>query len=63
MGITSDGRTLKYKRTFSFGNGNMIRFPVEAYPALKGLFEAFNKADVHQLTLKQGTATAATPSN
>jgi len=62
MGITNNGKTLVYKRTFSFGNGGMIHFPVESYPALKGLFEAFNKADVHQLTLRQGT-TAAVPSN
>ncbi len=53
MTVTPDGRTLQYKRTFSFGNGGYIRFPVQSYPALKTLFEAFNKADVHQLTLRQ----------
>lgn len=60
MGVTTDGRMLTYKRTFSFGNGGMIRFPVGSYPAVKAYFEAFNKADVHQLTLRQA-ATAAAP--
>ena len=55
MSVTSDGKLLTYKRSFSFGNGGYIRFPVEAYPAIKSMFELFNKADVHQLTLKQET--------
>ena len=63
MGTTDGGKTLIYKRSFSFGNGGFLRFPVTAYPAVKGLFEAFNKADVHQLTLKQATVAAAAPSN
>ncbi|MGI9035406.1 MAG: hypothetical protein ACR2GD_05140, partial [Pyrinomonadaceae bacterium] len=40
-------------RKFSFGNGGLIRFPVSSYPAVKELFDAFNKADTHQLTLRQ----------
>lgn len=62
MGITTDGKTLVYKRTFSFGNDGYVQFPVSSYPALKQFFEAFNKVDVHQLTLKQGTV-ADTKSN
>ncbi|MGH9948111.1 MAG: hypothetical protein ACRD6X_13050, partial [Pyrinomonadaceae bacterium] len=46
-------KTLVYKRNFSFGNGGFIRFPVESYATLKQLFELFNKADAHQLTLRQ----------
>jgi hypothetical protein len=58
-GITNDGKTLKYTRKFSFGNGGFIRFPAGSYPAVKSLFEAFNKADVHQLTLRaEETASA-----
>lgn len=53
MTLSGDKRTLNYKRTFSFGNGGFIKFPVEAYQPLKTMFEAFNKADVHQLTLRQ----------
>jgi len=52
-------KELVYNREFSFGNNGFIRFATESYPALKGLFEAFNKADVHQLTLREA-ATAAT---
>ena len=63
MGVTKDGKTLIYKRNFSFGNGGFLRFPVQAYPAVKRLFEAFNKADVHQLTLRQGAVAATAPSN
>lgn len=56
--VTSDGKTLKYNRKFSFGNGGFLRFPAGSYAAVKGLFDAFNKADVHQLTLRaEETAT------
>ncbi len=60
MAITADGRILTYQRKFSFGNGGFIRFPSDSYPAIKAYFEAFNKANVHQLTLRQATATAGT---
>jgi len=51
-----DGKEIVYTREFSFGNNGLIRFPSQSYPALKGLFEAFNKADVHQLTLRESAA-------
>jgi len=51
-----DGNTLMYKRDFSWGNGGFLRFPANAYPVIKQMFEMFNKADVHQLTLRQGAA-------
>ncbi len=47
------GTTLQYKRTFYFGNGGRILFPANAYPALKGLFDKFQQADSHTITLKQ----------
>jgi hypothetical protein len=50
--------TLVYKREFSFGNGGFIRFPVDSYAAIKQFFEMFNKADAHQLTLRQASAPA-----
>jgi hypothetical protein len=58
MLISKDKRTLTYRRSFSFGNGGFIRFPVDAYQPVKNMFELFNKADVHQLTLRQETPTA-----
>ena len=56
IGLNADGKLLQYKRKFSFGNGGRIQFPVGSYSAVKSLFEAFNKADVHQLTLRQDAA-------
>ena len=56
MSVANDGSFIQYKRNFSFGNGGYIRFPAGSYPVIKGLFEAFNKADVHQLTLRQDAA-------
>jgi hypothetical protein len=50
---------LIYSRDFSFGNNGLVRFPSGSYLALKGLFEAFNKADVHQLTLREAATAAA----
>jgi len=45
--------TMKYERKFHFGGGGKILFPVAAYSAVKNLFDAFNKADAHTITLKQ----------
>ncbi len=55
IGVSKDGKTLVYKRNFSFGNGGFIRFGAASYPVVKNLFETFNKADVHQMTLRQTT--------
>ena len=57
IGISKDKRTIVYNRKFTWGTG-LLRFPKAAYPALKGLFEAFYKANSHALTLKQATGTA-----
>lgn len=57
IGVSNDGTYLVYKRNFSFGNGGYIRFPAGSYAAVKQLFEAFNKADTHQMTLRSEAAT------
>jgi hypothetical protein len=59
MFLSKDKKVLFYRRRFSFGNDEAIRFPVSAYPVLKEMFESFNKADIHQLTLRE----AAPPPN
>jgi hypothetical protein len=67
LGITSDNRTLIYKRTFFFGGGGStsLLYPVASYVQLKTLFDELHKRDNHTITLKQGAATAASasPSN
>ncbi|CAN5454307.1 hypothetical protein BH10ACI2_BH10ACI2_11590 [soil metagenome] len=61
IGVSRDKKSIVYTRNFSWGNG-LLRFPKETYPALKKLFEAFNQANIHTLTLKQ-TAASAVVSN
>ncbi|HSK62355.1 MAG TPA: transglutaminase-like domain-containing protein, partial [Pyrinomonadaceae bacterium] len=56
LAITSDGKTLVYKRTFFFGGGGSVLFPVEAYPAVKGYFDQLNKQDSHSIALRQAAA-------
>jgi transglutaminase superfamily protein len=60
IGVTKDGRTLIYKRTFFFGGGGTILFPVNAYPQVKNFFDMLNKQDNHTVTLKQAATSAAT---
>jgi len=59
ISVTKDRKTIIYNRNFSFGNGGAIVFPLAAYPALKAMFEAFNQANSHVLTLKQSAATGS----
>ncbi len=63
IGVMSDGSTISYTRDFSFGNGGYLRFPAASYQAVKLLFEAFHKADSHQLTLLANTAAGGNASN
>jgi hypothetical protein len=60
ISVSNDKRFIAYKRDFSFGNRGLLVFGKEVYPALKGLFEAFYKANIHALTLRQTTTAAAT---
>jgi hypothetical protein len=53
ISVTKDQSTMLYKRKFHFGGGNNVLFPANAYSALKGMFDAFHKADSHTITLKQ----------
>lgn len=53
MGFDDKANKLVYRRHFYFGAGGNIFFPVEAYDAMKKLFDDFHKADTHMVTLKQ----------
>jgi hypothetical protein len=53
MTIEPTTNTLRYKRTFAFGGGGVILFPVASYPALKQMFDMFHQADSHSMSLKQ----------
>jgi Domain of Unknown Function with PDB structure (DUF3857) len=59
IGVTTDGKFLIYKRSFFFGGGGSIFFPVAAYPQLKNYFDVLNKQDGHTITLKQSAASAS----
>lgn len=51
--IGASAAIVRYQRKFHFGGGGRILFPVESYPVLKNLFDAFNKADTHIITLRE----------
>ena len=53
IALSDDKKLLKYGRSLTFGiNGNLV-FPATSYPFIKQLFEAFQKADAHTVSLKQ----------
>jgi hypothetical protein len=58
LGITPDGRTLVYKRTFFFGGGGAVLFPVESYPAMKAYWDQLHKQDSHSIALKQAAVSS-----
>ncbi|HEU4768419.1 MAG TPA: DUF3857 domain-containing protein [Pyrinomonadaceae bacterium] len=47
---------LLYKRSFFFGGGGSLHYPVASYPNVKSYFDAVHKQDSHTIALKQ-TAT------
>lgn len=53
IGYVKEQNLLKYERLFHFGKGDKLVFPSTAYQPVKNLFDAFNKADSHTITLKQ----------
>jgi hypothetical protein len=59
--MTNDGKKLIAKRTFFFGGGNYIMFPVAAYSQVKTFFDSLNKSDNHTITLRQWATAAAAP--
>ncbi|HSS19851.1 MAG TPA: DUF3857 domain-containing protein [Pyrinomonadaceae bacterium] len=62
IAVTTDGKTMVYKRTFYFGGNGTIVFPVDSYTRLKGFFDAVHNSDNHTVTLKQAAvATTSTP--
>ena len=59
--IGKDKKSLTYVRNFAFGNGGVLAFDKSAYAQLKTLFDAFYKANAHEITLKQSAP--ALPAN
>jgi Domain of Unknown Function with PDB structure (DUF3857)/Transglutaminase-like superfamily len=59
LAVTSDGKTLVYTRTFFFGGGGNVLFPVDSYAPLRNYFDQLHKQDSHSIALKQGAATAS----
>jgi len=53
LAVTSDGSLLVYKRTFYFGGGGSVLYPVESYPQLRNFFDTLHKQDSHSIALKQ----------
>jgi hypothetical protein len=53
IGVDNAKNILVYDRKFHFGGGNNTLFPSTSYPAIKALFDAFQKAETHTVTLKQ----------
>ena len=44
---------LKVDRQFHFGGGGNVIFPIKFYPAIKTMFDSFNRADSTVIMLKQ----------
>jgi transglutaminase-like putative cysteine protease len=61
IGVAKDGHSLAFKRSFYFGGGGNILFPVQVYGQLKNFFNALNTQDNHTITLKQAATTAVSP--
>jgi hypothetical protein len=51
--VSNDKRTLFYRRSFLFGAGRRVYFPVANYPTMKRIFDFVHQQDRHQLTLKE----------
>ncbi|MBI1353232.1 MAG: DUF3857 domain-containing protein [Acidobacteria bacterium] len=54
---TSTGKLI-YDRMFVWGTGGTLLFPADAYPNLKGAFDAMHKQDEHMLTLRPAESAA-----
>ena len=55
IAISSDNRYLIYKRSFFFGGGGVVLFPVSSYNQLRTFFDQLNKRDNHTVALKQAS--------
>jgi transglutaminase-like putative cysteine protease len=56
LAASTDGTLLIYKRSFYFGEGGSVLFPVDGYSQVKNFFDMLHKRDNHSIALKQ-TAT------
>jgi hypothetical protein len=54
-----NGHTLDFQRTFYFGGGGHVVFPVKLYATLKAFFDHVRASDDHALTLKAASPAAA----
>ncbi|HEU4507750.1 MAG TPA: DUF3857 domain-containing protein [Pyrinomonadaceae bacterium] len=53
LAVSADGSLLVYKRSFYFGSGGSVLFPVDAYQQLRNFFDVLHKQDSHSIALKQ----------
>lgn len=53
LSVASDGSMLVYKRSFFFGGGGNVLYPVESYLMVKQYFDTVHKQDGHTVALKQ----------
>lgn len=53
IGIDKATNVIKYGRSFYVGGGGKIYFSPTVYTPLKNMFDAFQKADTHTITLRQ----------
>ena len=53
ISVDKEATLMKYTRKFHFGGGGLTLFNVSNYPALKTIFDTFQKSDTHTITLKQ----------
>src|SRR5436309_2433083 len=53
IGITEDGRTLRYLRRLSFGIDEKIFFPPSEYPLLKSVLDALGERDAHKIAIRE----------
>jgi hypothetical protein len=56
LAITTDNKTLIYRRNFFFGGNEGILFPVASYSQLKAYFDVINQSDNHTVALKQASS-------
>lgn len=59
VGTTQNNKTLVLKRSFFFGGGDKIIFPVTSYAELKAIFDRLNKEDSHIMALEQSGTVAS----
>ena len=56
LSVASDGSMLVYKRSFYFGGGGVVLYPVESYTQVKNYFDMVHKQDNHSVALKQSAS-------